>query len=57
MYGFGLPSGDMFMSKGKIMRGEIRKNGYVLCSILKGENMVGIKSLDMWPQNTDIGPD
>jgi len=36
MYGFGMPSDDMFTLKGKVTFGKIRKNGYVSCAILKG---------------------
>ena len=54
MRGFGLPSEDMFMFKGKVMYGKIRKkSGYVLYVALKETSMGGIKYLGMLHQNMD----
>ena len=45
MYGFGIPSGDMFTFKGKVTFGKIRKDGNVYYANLKEVDMGGAKFL------------
>ena len=52
MYGFGLPSGDMFMFKGIVTFGKIRKWWiFLVWGIERGWNTDGARSADMLQKN------